>query len=132
MRRARPAERQPLPGSSPAKEEQIARSRRWALVTARDLMREDVVTLPGSAPLSEVAGADEASPVVGEGEHTRDAGDAVADRGRRVRRRRGGVAATADSPGVNGQHERHEPTSSASAAIPLARNVRAADPAVPS
>jgi CBS-domain-containing membrane protein len=54
MRTERPFEKRPLPDSSAAQEERAARSRRWALVTARDLMRKDVVTIPESAPLSEV------------------------------------------------------------------------------
>jgi CBS domain-containing protein len=34
--------------------ERMVRAKRWALVTARDLMRKNVVTVDGSAPLSEV------------------------------------------------------------------------------
>jgi CBS domain-containing protein len=54
MRTERPVERHALPNAGAAQDERAARSRRWALVTARDLMRKDVVTIPGSAPLSEV------------------------------------------------------------------------------
>jgi CBS domain-containing protein len=54
MKTGRPVSKDDLLGSSSTDAVRSARSRRWALVTARDLMREDVVTVPQSTPLSEV------------------------------------------------------------------------------
>jgi CBS domain-containing protein len=50
MKTTRPA----LHDSSPTLNDRSARAARWAQVTARDLMREDVITVADSMPLSEV------------------------------------------------------------------------------
>jgi CBS domain-containing protein len=54
MRIARPDAKQKLLGTAAQMEARRARSLRWAQVTARDLMRERVVTVADTAPLSEV------------------------------------------------------------------------------
>jgi CBS domain-containing protein len=54
MDASRPARQGQLHGSIALEDAQRARSMRWAQVTARDLMRERIVTVADTAPLSEV------------------------------------------------------------------------------